>query len=135
MWYRELIGCLQRIEEAAALYRHGLAVPAASGMLRGVLAEAPEVLQRLNSGEPGIEKARRRIQAKCNEIVRVLDVVRCAPDLPNRTIATELCGELIDLVIELKLHLASRFPQRPHVGRSDSWAGNDNARPNLDHAP
>lgn len=96
MGYAALIACLQRINTASAVYRHGPPSAESHGALKQALIEGYLVLATQERDDLFIDGVRSQILRLCQSIMHALDfgVMEFAPEAPSRHMANEFCAEL-----------------------------------------
>ncbi len=94
----QLIPGLQRLVDAARLYRRQPSFPEASIVLHRAIDKIRDMLDA-SFDDPGLQEACRRMLYLCEEIAHDLKVsdLRGTAATPNRTRAADLCGTLMDL--------------------------------------
>jgi hypothetical protein len=94
----QLISGLQRLVDAARLYRHQPSSPEASIVLHDAIDKIRDVLDAPFE-DPDLQEACRPMLFLCEEIAHDLKVseLRGAAAMPNRTRAADFCGTLMDL--------------------------------------
>ena len=114
MGYAALIACLQQIESASVVYRHGSPSPETHGALKQSLIEGYLVIEMQERDDPIIDGVRPYILAACRSIVHALDfgVMELYPDAPSRQMAKEFCAELSRLVRRLMPYLQAMEAER-----------------------
>jgi CheY-like chemotaxis protein len=107
MGYTALITCLQRINTASAIYRHGPPSAESHSVLKQALIEGYLVLATQEHDDPLVDGIRPQILRLCQSLMHALDfgVMEFAPEAPSRHTAKEFCAELSALVGSLMPHL------------------------------